>query len=592
MGVFTVILPVVMELAVPRLVQYVVDAGIRAGAMAAIVRGAGAMLAAALIGSIATVGQGFCRALLSQGLAFDIRNALFAHIQSLSFANLDALRTGGLMTRLSSDVDIVRMFSSGGLALFLRALLMLLGSMVMIMLIDWQLSLLVWGLLLISAVIIWSFMQVASPLFAVVQRKLSALNTAVQENLAGVEVIKAFVRESFEIDRFQEHNAAYMDQHIKVGRLLALVTPTLTVLSNVGMFAILWWGGQAVIGDRLTVGELIAFNSYLMIGMAPLLMLGNIMTMASRADASAARVLELFETEPDIAPVVASPDAPLTGAVQFEGVSFRYHEALPDDADSGNGSGNPAPAKPGNGNGDPANGNGRVDVLEDVSFTAEPGQVIALLGATGSGKTTLVNLITRFYDVTGGRVMLDGVAARDWSQEALAAQIGMVMQQPLLFSGTVRENIAYGRPDATLDDVVAAAQAAQAHDFIMAMPEGYGSVVESRGANLSGGQKQRIAIARALLIAPRILILDDSTSAVDLETEIKIQEALAALPHQPTTFIVAQRISSVLTADKIIVLDGGHVAAQGTHRELLQSSPIYRDICLSQFGEDSALLEN
>ncbi|MCP4544173.1 MAG: ABC transporter ATP-binding protein [Chloroflexi bacterium] len=553
--VFTVIFPVVMELVVPRMLQYIVDQGIRAGNMKVITQRVVIMLGAALIGALATLGQGVCRARLSQGMAFDMRNELFAHIQTFSFANLDRLQTGQLMTRLSSDVDVVRMFASSGLSLMLRALMMIIGSVAMLVLTDRQLSLVILILLPIAAAVIWGVMQIARPLFTIVQQKLASLNTVVQENLAGAQVVKTFVREKFEIGRFDEYNAAYMHQNIKVGRLMAVALPALTVLTNLGIVAIIWRGGMDVIGGRLSVGELIAFNNYLMIGMTPLLLLSNMLTMVSRAEASAERVLQVLDTEP-VLHTQSSPckaEYPM-GSVVFENVSFHY------------------------------DGNGGEKVLSRVSLSVEPGQRVALLGTTGSGKSTLMNLIPRFYDATGGHVRIDGIDVRDWSTDALRSQIGVVLQQTTLFSGTIRENIAFGRPDAPLEKVVAAAKAAQVHEFIITMPKGYDSIVEARGANLSGGQRQRIAIARALLISPRILILDDSTSAVDVETEAKIQETLEALMVGRTTFIVAQRISSVLTADQIIVLDSGRFAAQGTHLQLLDTSPIYQEIYRSQLG--------
>jgi len=556
--VLTVILPVAMELVVPRALQFIIDEGIRLGDMNAIWRGSLIMMAAALAGAVATLGQGFCRAVLSQGLAFDIRNMLFGHVQSFSFGNLDHMQTGQLMTRLSSDVDQIRSFASHGLSLMLRALLMITGSVVMLLIIDWQLALVMLALLPIAGLLIWLVFRAARPLFLIVQQKLAALNTIVQENLAGVKVVKAFVRERFEIDRFEGSNVDYMQQHIKVGRLLAVALPVLTVLTNVGIVAIIWLGGLSVIGGRLTVGELVAFISYLMIGMTPLLLLSNMLTLVSQAEASAERVLEVQDTEPLIQPAPSVFDVKLAGRVAFDNVSFRY---------------------------DGHSGDGGQPVLNGVSFAVEPGQQVALLGATGSGKSTLVNLIPRFYDVTDGRICVDGVDVRNWKPDALRSQIGMVLQQTILFSGTVRENIAYGRPDATLEEVVAAAKAAQAHEFILAMPRGYDSVVEARGANLSGGQKQRLAIARALLVKPGILILDDSTSAVDLDTEFRIQRALDKLMTGCTTFIVAQRINSVLNADQILVLSRGRIAACGAHHELLLTSEIYREIYDSQLGD-------
>ena len=566
----TVVVPVAMELIVPRALRTVIDQGIEPGDMAAIWRGSAVMLAAALVGALATLGQGVCRALLAQGLAYDMRNRLYAHIQTFSFANLDTMHTGELMTRLSSDVDLVRGFISHGLSLLLRALLMLTGSVVMMFVIDSRLALLTLVVLPLAGLLIWGLMALARPLFVVVQEKLSALNRAVQENLAGVQVVKAFVREQYEIDRFGCHNEDYMRENIKVGRLMAIALPLLTLLTNLGIVAVVWYGGQDVLGGRLTLGELVAFNSYLMIGMAPLMLLGNVLTMVSRADASAGRIWEVLDTRPAVK-VAAEPHkaTALQGQVTFEGVRFHYDGR-------GNGPGGEAMTA--------AEHRGGRSVLNGITVRVEPGQRVALLGATGSGKSTLVHLIPRFYDANQGQIRIDGVDVRDWDPESLRKRIGVVLQQTVLFSGTIRENIAYGRPDAPLEEVIAAAKAAQAHDFILAMPQGYDSLVAERGANLSGGQKQRVAIARALLISPGILLLDDSTSAVDMETEVKIQAALDRLMAGKTTFVIAQRISSVLTADQILVLDQGRIAAQGTHRELLASSPIYQEIYRSQMG--------
>ena len=566
----TTFLPVAMELIVPRALRYVIDQGITLSDMDAIWRGSGLMLATALIGAIATLAQGYYRAELSQGLAYDLRDKLFAHIQTLSFANLDQMQTGQLMTRLSSDVDMLRLFFSGGVALLLRTLGMIIGSVVLMAFTDWQLTLVMAVLLPIAGLLIWTILRLVQPMFIIVQQKLGGLNTIVQENLAGVQVVKAFVRERYEIDRFAGFNSDYRDENINVGRLMAMALPALTILTNLGIVAVLWFGGRDAITGRLTVGELVAFNNYLLIGMAPLLLLSNVLNMVSRAEASAERVWELLDTEPAVKTAVSPHIASsLQGSITFSNVAFHYNSS-----------------KPVSVNGQSSGSSGGEDVLRDLSFIVRPGQRIALLGATGSGKSSLVNLIPRFYDAHHGQICIDDVDVRDWQPEALRKHIGVVLQQTTLFSGTIRENIAYGRPTASLEEVIAAAKAAQAHDFIMRLPQGYDSEVEERGANLSGGQKQRIAIARALLIAPGILILDDSTSAVDMETEFKIQQALDEQLSDTTTFIIAQRISSVLNADQILVLDRGRITAQGTHAELLASSPIYQEIYHSQLGRD------
>jgi ATP-binding cassette subfamily B protein len=569
----TVVLPVTMELVVPRALHFVIDQGIEPGDMNAILGGSAVMLGAAFVGVLATLGQGICRAQLSQGLAYDMRNALFTHIQTFSFANLDHMHTGQLMTRLSSDVNIVRMFVSNGLALLLRALLMVVGSVVMMLVIDWQLACIMLVMLPLAALLIGFVMRLARPMFILVQEKLAALNTSVQENLAGVQVVKAFVRERFEINRFQGYNQDYMDENIRVGRLMAVPLPLLMILTNLGIVAVVWFGGMSVFDGRLSLGELVAFNNYLLIGMAPIRLLANILTLVSRAEASAERVWEVLDTEPVVKVAKEPHTTAVQGGVAFTNVSFRY-----DGVEPSTGDGRPE-----------INGMGGRRVLREVSFTVQPGQRVALLGATGSGKSTLVNLVPRFYDATAGQIRIDGVDVCEWDPDVLRSNIGVVLQQTTLFSGTVKENIAYGRPDASLEEVIAAAKAAQAHGFISTLPFGYDSPVEERGANFSGGQKQRIAIARALLISPKILILDDSTSAIDMETEAQIQLALNQGTSNQTIFIVAQRISSVLGADQIILLDNGTIAAQGTHRQLLKNSPIYQEIYQSQMGDGPAV---
>ena len=601
LGIVTTILPVVMELVTPRMVQFIIDQGIRVGNMTVVWQGCAVMLLAAVFGAATTIGQGIARAQISQGIAFDLRNDLFQHIQRFSFANLDRMQTGQLMTRVSSDVDVARMFLSAGLALLLRSLLMVVGSLIMMLFIDWQLSLVMIVMLAISGSVIFWFLRVVGPLFTIVQQKLGKLNTLVQENLAGVHVVKAFVREGYEIDRFGAQNVEYMNENIKVGRYLALVMPVLLVLTNLGATVAIWRGGMDVIGGRLTIGELVAFSNYMLIGMSPLLLLSNILSMISRAEASSKRLVEVLDTEPAIqAPAQPQMITEPTGEISFENVSFHYSGSQPVGSLSGTATGNGQAAAVGASSNGAARGdsalqspltrngrNGAVgeEVLDGINLHARPGQKVALLGVTGSGKSTLVNLIPRFYDAIGGQVKLDGVDVKGLEPTLLRKHIGVVLQQTTLFAGTVHENIAYGRPDASIEEVVGAAEAAQAHDFIMRMPDGYDSMVEARGANLSGGQKQRIAIARALLTKPAVLILDDSTSAVDLDTELRLQEALKEKLADTTTFLVAQRISSVVDADLILVLDNGKIAARGTHEELLKNSEIYQEIYYSQFEE-------
>jgi ATP-binding cassette, subfamily B, multidrug efflux pump len=353
-----------------------------------------------------------------------------------------------------------------------------------------------------------------------------------------------------------------MDQSIAVARVAVITMPMMMFILNAGVIAVLWFGGVQVSQGVMHVGQIVAFVNYLMRALMSLLMVSMLVLQFSRAAASADRVQHVLESEPDVQdrPQALKTFAP-HGRVAFENVSFSYD----------------------GGGGDP--------VLRDISFVAEPGQTVALLGTTGAGKSSLVHLIPRFYDVTGGRVTLDGVDVRDVEQAALRRNIGIALQEAVLFSGTIRDNIRYGRPAASDDEVLAAARAAQAHDFIVGLPDGYDTQLGQRGVNLSGGQKQRVAIARALLMKPAVLVLDDSTSAVDVETETRIQDALVELMRDRTSFVIAQRISTVLTADKILVLDDGRIAAEGTHTELLASSPIYRDIYDSQLGGRPAIAE-
>jgi len=569
-GIFiSLLLSSMLNLVVPALTQRIIDNGIGARIVAWIVWGAVAMVAVALLRALFTFLQGYWAAKASQNVAYDMRNALYQKIQKLSFGYHDRAQTGQLLTRATSDVDRVQMFVGRGFIMFVMALIMI---------------------------------RRLRPLFTRVQQYLARLNTILQENLAGVRVVKAFAREPYEHRRFSAANRDLMEQQIETGRLIATAFPLIFLLSNLGTLAVIWLGGLQVIGGRLTIGELIAFQSYLMMTMFPLFMLGMILAMVSQAAASAERIFEILDAQSE---VVEKPDATelpaIQGRVAFEQVWFRYFgpkdkpstekpagRRSPRAAGAGGGmSGMGAMGGMGGGMAGPPSGLPRDEwVLKDVSFVAEPGQTIALLGATGSGKSTIINLIPRFYDVTRGRVTVDGWDVRDVTLDSLRSQIGIVLQETTLFSGTIRENIAYGRPEATEEEIVAAARAAEAHDFITAFDEGYETPVGERGVTLSGGQKQRIAIARALLLDPHILILDDSTSSVDVETEYRIQRALERLMVGRTSFVIAQRISTVRDADQILVLERGRIAAVGTHRELIRDSAIYAEIYSSQLQDE------
>lgn len=550
------VIVVVLDLAIPRLVQRIIDDGILAGNMQAVWQTFLLMLAISVINTIFAIGNNNLSVLVGEGVARDLREALFLKIQSFSFGNLDRLKTGQLMVRLSSDSSVIQRVVQISLRIGTRAPLIMLGSIMLMFNTDRTLALSMMPLLLVTMGIIIAFVLKIRPLFMTVQQKLDRLNTVLQENIAGVRVVKAFVRADHEGERFESANQDFTERNIRVMEYMATIGPALNACINVGIVIVIWAGGWQAVAGEVTTGELVAFINYLQTALGPLLIMANLSNIWAAGIVSAERVNEVLDTAPEVQDAPNSPALPQTvlPRLTFENVGFHY------------------------------NGATDATVLEGINLTAEPGQTLAILGATGAGKSTLVNLIPRFYDASAGRILLGGEDIRRVRQDSLLARIGVVPQETVLFSGTVRDNIRYGRPQATDEEVLAAARAAQAHDFILALPDGYDTRVEARGVNLSGGQKQRLAIARALLPRPDILILDDSTSAVDVETETKIQAATAEWMQGRTSVVVAQRISTVLKADKIVVIDKGRVAAEGTHRELLQSSPIYQEIYASQLG--------
>ncbi|MBN1874501.1 MAG: ABC transporter ATP-binding protein [Anaerolineae bacterium] len=559
-------LEVVMDLMQPRMIQRIVDEGLAQLDLQIVINTGLWMIGFALLGAVGGIGCTIFSVLASQGFGTDLRSELFSKVQSLSFGNLDDLETGQLVTRLTNDVVQIQEMVSMMLRIMVRSPLLLIGSLVMVIMTSPRLALLLAALLpLVSVMLIWVISR-AYPLFGEVQHRLDNLNMVMQENLAGMRVVKAFVRAVHEIARFGRTNNALMDQTILASRTIVVTWPFMMIAVNLGVVGALWFGGDLVNTGDMQVGQLIAFINYLVRTLISLMFVSMLVIRLARAQASADRVQEVLDSVPE---VQNKPDALMNfapqGRVAFEGVMFSYDDEGHDLVLGGGKSGNGV-AAPG------------------ITFVAEPGQTVAVLGATGSGKSSLIHLIPRFYDVSGGRVTIDGVDVRDVDQSVLRRNIGIALQESVLFSGTIRDNIRYGRPDATDEEVIAAAKAAQAHDFITEFDDGYDTVVGQRGVNLSGGQKQRIAIARALLIQPAVLILDDSTSSVDVETETKIQEALEEIMKDRTSFVIAQRISTVLNAHKILVLDDGRVVAEGTHRELLASSPIYREIYESQLG--------
>jgi ATP-binding cassette subfamily B protein len=488
----------------------------------------------------------------SQSVAYDLRNDLYAKIQNLSFSYHDKNQTGQLMIRATDDVEKVRLFIGQGLLQLVGAVILLTGTVIILFTSNTSLAWTAMPILPVAIVTFIIFASLAQPMFTKVQQKLSHLNTVLQENLAGIKVIKAFTREQEQQAKFRNAADDTMNQQIAVSRLFTFMFPFVFLIANLGQAAILYVGGKQIIAGALTLGAWQEFSLYLIYLFFPIMMFGMIVTQMGQAGASAERIFEILDARSDIADKPGAIQLPdVTGTVKFENVTFRYF-----------------------GGGEP--------VLSKVTFEANPGETIALLGATGSGKTTIINLLPRFYDPSEGRITIDGYDLRDATLDSLRSRIGIVLQETTLFSGTIRENIAFGKPDASQEEIEAAAKAAAAHDFITSFPDGYNTHVGERGQTLSGGQKQRVAIARALLLNPRILILDDSTSSVDLNTEAQIQKALDVLMKGRTSFVIAQRISTVMNADKILVLDKGEIVAQGKHADLMENNAIYAEIYNSQ----------
>jgi ATP-binding cassette subfamily B multidrug efflux pump len=531
------------------------------GAESVILTAVGLIVLFAIARGLFAYAQTYMSERVSQSVAFDFRNDLYSKIQRLSFSYHDQNQTGQLMIRATDDVEKVRLFIGQGLLMAAQSVVMLVASLAILAFTNIQLTLVILPVLPIAMGLFAVFGTLTQPLFMKVQIRLSRLNTVLQENLAGIKVVKAFVREPEQQARFNDSASDLMEQQITVSRFFSFLFPVVFMIANLGQAAILYFGGQQIISGTLSFGEYQKFTMYLMYVFFPLGQLGFIISQMSQAGASANRVFEIMDAKSD---VTNKPDAIVMpasqGRVEFQDVTFSYFGS--EDA-----------------------------ALKKVAFQAEPGQTIALLGATGSGKSTIINLIPRFYDPSEGKVLIDGLNVRDVTLESLRSQIGIVLQDTTLFSGTIRDNIAFGRPDAPQEEIEAAAQAASAHEYILSFPNGYETKVGERGTTLSGGQKQRLAIARALLMNPRILILDDSTSSVDSVTEYEIQQALTQLMKGRTSFVIAQRISTVRNADQILVLDKGALAAQGKHDDLMETSELYAEIYNSQLIEDAVAMQ-
>lgn len=545
-----------LDLAIPRLIEQLIDKGIKAKDMGVVLWTSAIMLGVSFLSMTVAVLNSNSSIRVGESVARDLREALFAKIQGFSYGNMDSFSTGNLMVRLTSDSSAVQRLVQVSLRIGTRAPLSMLGSIVLMFVTSPALAWSMVPLLALTGALIVFFSLRMEPLFRKVQARLDRLNSVLQENIAGARLVKAFVRASHEAERFERVNEDLTTGTVKVMEFMSSMTPILTIFINIGMVLVIWLGGGQAIRGELSIGQLVAFTNYLLATMNPLIMMTQLSNTWANGLASARRINEVFDVEAEVRDPAAPRLLPAEGIgdVRFDDVGFHY------------------------------GGHADLPVLEGIRLEARAGQTIAILGATGSGKSTLVDLIPRFYDASSGSVMVGGVDVRELSQDSLLAAIAIVPQEAILFTGSVRDNIRYGRPEASDEEVVAAARAAQAHDFISALPEGYDARVEERGANFSGGQRQRISIARAIVSKPSILILDDSTSAVDVETETRIQAALAEGLRGCTCFIVAQRISTVLNADKIVVIDEGRVAAEGRHGELLRTSGIYREIYDSQLG--------
>ncbi len=506
-----------------------------------------ALIGAAVLRGTSMFVQRYLAEWVGQTVAYDLRNAIYQRLQTLSFRFHDGAETGQIMVRATQDVEVVRMFINFGGVQLTFTLVLGIGTLVIMLLINWPLALMVWGLMLVIAARSAVVARRLRPIWNDVQESQAQLGTVLQEALSGIRVVKAFGRSEFEGQKFGRAASWLQQRSYDASMVQAVNMPLMTMLGSAAIVLTIWFGGREMLNGNLTVGELTMFLMFLIILQMPIRGLGWMVMMVPRAATAGMRIFEILDQESEVQdkPGAVAPAHP-QGHVRFENVSFAY---------------------------DP-----RSPVLGGIEFEARPGELIALLGLTGSGKSTVVNLIPRFYDASAGRVTFDGQDVRDWPLEALRQQVAIVQQEVFLFAASLKENIAYGRPDATDEEIEAAAKLARIHHFISRLPEQYDTWVGERGANFSGGQKQRIAIARALLMDPRVLIFDDSTSSVDAATEFEIQQAMAALMRGRTTFVIAHRLRSLREADQILVLDQGQIVQRGRHDELLRQGGLYREI--------------
>ncbi|ACK41926.1 MULTISPECIES: ABC transporter ATP-binding protein [Dictyoglomus] len=547
---------VICDLYQPNLLAKIVDQGILKNNFQVILNTGLIMLGIAMIGMIGGVGCTIFSSIASQNFGKDLRNELFKKVQKLSFHSIDKFKSSSLITRLTNDVTQLQTLVMMALRIMVRAPLLFIGGIIMAISLNKNLSFIFLLSIPVLIALFLFIMKRSFPLFSEVQKRIDYVNSVVRENLVGIRLVRAFRREDYERERFKYANTALMNAIIKALMLMIIAMPLFMLIMNFSILAVLWFGGLLVERGNMQVGEVMAYINYMGQILFSLMMIGNILIFISRASASASRVVEVLEEKIDIEDKEESDTRSIeSGKVKFEHVYFSYFKD-------------------------------REPVLIDIDFEAEAGEIIGIIGTTGSGKSTLVNLIPRLYDATSGRILVDGRDVRDINLRVLRSAISMVPQDIILFSGTIKENICWGKEDATDEEVIEAAKIAQAHDFIIRLPNGYDTVIGERGVTLSGGQKQRIAIARALIKKPKILILDDATSAVDFVTEQKIIRGLKEIMKHCTTFLIAQRVSTMMNADKIIILDRGRIVGFGTHYELLEKNPIYQEIYRSQIDEE------
>ena len=552
-------LEVICELILPLIMAEIVDVAIPAGDTAYIFRLGAVMLALSLLSMAFGVLSAKYATFASQGFGANLRQCLFDKVQEFSFADIDRFSSASLITRMTNDVNAMTMMLNMGLRMLVRTPVMLIAALGISISINPRLAVVLLVVIPLMILAIGILMKICTKLFEVMQTKIDGLNNTLQENLVAIRVVKAFVREDHERKKFQRSNDELMMAGLNVGMKVIAIMPIMMLAMNGATVAVLYLGGKMVMAEGFLLGDLQAFINYIFQILMSVMMVAMALLQLTRAQACAHRINEVLSAEPSVenkpqAQRPAQNELPAPrGRVEFRDVSFKYARA---------------------GTGD--------DVLSQISFTVEPGQFVAIVGGTGTGKSSLVNLIPRFYDVTEGAVLLDGLDVRDYPLEQLRARIGMVLQSNVLFTGTIRENLLWGRPDATEEEMVQAAKDAQAYDFIMGLPDGFDTVLTQGGTNVSGGQKQRLCIARAMLRKPAVLILDDSTSAVDSATEAAIRQSFASNLKDTTVIIIAQRISSVQYADEILILDDGRIAGRGTHEQLLAGNTIYQEIYRSQ----------